>query len=81
MMDVLRRFAPCSCMRIQPVGEDAVVNETFKISVKTTCCRRSKIININISPHDMEALRDVKEIIDRIENNAKAMSRKNSGSL
>ena len=81
MMDVFRRFAPCSCMRIQPVGEDAVVNETVKISIKTMCCRKTKIINIHISPNDMQALSDVKEIIDRLENNAKAMSRQNSGSL
>jgi hypothetical protein len=68
--DIFRRFAPCSCMRIQPVGDNAGVKETVKISISTTCCRKVKIINIHVSPDNIDTLRDVKEIIDRIENNA-----------
>ena len=79
--DIFRKFAPCACMRNQPVGEDAVVNETVKISIKTTCCRRTKIININISPNDMKALKDVQEIIHRLENNATASMMIKDGSL
>ena len=70
IMDLFRRFAPCSCVRIQPVDENAKVNETVKISIKTTCCRRTKIININITPDNIETLKDVKDIIYKIEMNA-----------
>lgn len=81
IMDIFKRFAPCACMRNQPVGEDAEVNETIQISVKTTCCRKTKIININITPNNIEGLQDIKEIITRVENNALKMKRISSGTL
>jgi hypothetical protein len=80
LMDIFKRFAPCSCMKSQTNEAGADVQETIKISVKTTCCRRTKIVNINVS-QDIDALKDIKEIIDRLENNARAISRKNSGNL
>jgi hypothetical protein len=80
LLDIFRKFAPCSCMRSQVNEEGANVRETVKISIKSTCCRKTKIININVS-NDPDSLRDVKEIIDRLEMKATVMSRQNSGSL
>jgi uncharacterized Rossmann fold enzyme len=67
-------------MRNQPVGDNGALKEDMKISIKTSCCRKTKIININISGDNVDALKDVKEIIDRIENNviASTLSRENS---
>jgi uncharacterized Rossmann fold enzyme len=79
-MDILKKLAPCACMRNQPVGDNGALKEDMKISIKTSCCRKTKIININISGDNVDALKDVKEIIDRIENNVRAstLSRENS---
>lgn len=77
-MDILRRFAPCSCMRIQPIGSNSQNNETLTISIKTSCCRKTKIINYKIDINNTEQLNDIKEIIDKIE--VKLKSRNNSTS-
>jgi hypothetical protein len=71
-MDFLRRFAPCGCIKNQSVGENTDVKENMTISIKTTCCRKTKIININVNHDDLETIKDVKEIIERIENNKRA---------
>ena len=47
-MDFLKRFAPCGCIKVQPVGNEATVNENVTVTIKTTCCRKQKIVNINI---------------------------------
>jgi len=67
-------------MRNQPVGDNGTLKEDMKISIKTSCCRKTKIITININGDNVDALKDVKEIIDRIENNVRAttLSRENS---
>jgi len=80
-MDFLRRFAPCGCIKNQSVGENADVKENMTISIKTTCCRRTKIININISHDDIETIKDVREIIERIENNKRASQMIKQGDL
>lgn len=80
LLDIFKRFAPCACMRAQTNEAGATTDETLKISVKTTCCRKTKIININVS-HDPDSLKEVKEIIDRLEMRARVMSRQNSGTL
>ena len=79
--ELFRRFAPCSCMRIQPIDENARVDETVKISIKTTCCRRTKIININITPDNIDTLKDVKDIIHKIEMNAQSTVLQNENKL
>lgn len=66
-MDILRRFAPCSCMRIQPIGNNSQNNETLTISIKSSCCRKTKIINYKIDINNSEQLNDIKEMIDIIE--------------
>ena len=80
LMDIFKKFAPCSCMRSQTNEAGADVKETVRISVQTSCCRTSKTININVS-HDPDSLKDVKEIIDRLEMKARVVSRQNSGTL
>jgi hypothetical protein len=67
-------------MRSQVNEENADVKENVSIHIKSSCCRRSKITNINIS-NDADALADVREIIERLKNNALSMSRRNSGTL
>jgi len=73
-MDIFRRFAPCSCMRIQPNAQN--INEELTISIKTSCCRKTKIINYKIDINNTDQLNDIKEIIEKIENKFK--SRNNS---
>lgn len=80
LLDIFKRFAPCACMKSQTNEEGANTEESLRISVKTTCCRKTKIININVS-HDPDSLKEVKDIIDRLEMKARVMSRQNSGSL
>lgn len=80
LMDIFKRFAPCACMKSQTNEAGANTDETLRISVKTTCCRKTKIININVT-HDPDSLREVRDIIDRLEMKARVMSRQNSGSL
>lgn len=80
LMDIFKRFAPCACMKSQTNEAGAITDENLNISIKTTCCRRTKIININVS-NDPESLKEVKEIIERLEMKARVMSRQNSGSL
>lgn len=80
LMDILKRLMCCACMKNQTNEEGANTDEKVNISIKTTCCRRTKIININVS-NDPESLRDVKEIIDRLEMKAIVLSRQNSGTL
>jgi hypothetical protein len=80
LMDIFQKFAPCACMKSQTNEAGANTDETVRISIKTTCCRRTKTININVS-HDPDSLKEVKEIIDRLEMKARVMSRQNSGSL
>ena len=80
LLDIFRKFAPCSCMRSQVNEEGAITDEKVNISIKTTCCRRTKIININVS-NDPESLKDVKEIIERLQMKAVVLSRQNSGTL
>jgi hypothetical protein len=70
-MDFFKKIAPCACMRNQPIGENGAMKEDLKITIKTTCCRKTKIININVSHDNVDTLQDVKEIIERIENNVK----------
>jgi len=79
-MDFLKKLMPCSCMRNQPIGENGALKEDMNIKISTSCCRKTKIININISGDNVDTLKDVKEIIDRIENNVKqnTLSRENS---
>ena len=80
LLDIFTKFAPCSCMRSQVNEEGAITDEKVNISIKTTCCRRTKIININVS-NDPESLKDVKEIIERLQMKAVVLSRQNSGTL
>lgn len=80
LMDIFKKFAPCACMRSQTNEAGANTDENLKISIKTTCCRKTKIININVS-HDPDSLKEVKQIIERLEMKARVMSRQNSGSL
>jgi hypothetical protein len=80
-MDFFKKIAPCACMRNQPIGENGAMKEDLKITIKTTCCRKTKIININISHDNIDALKDVKEIIDRIENNVKSTILTNENKL
>lgn len=80
-MDFLKRFAPCGCIKVQPVGNDATVNENVTVTIKTTCCRKQKIVNINISPNDINTIKDLKEIIDRLENNAIAQDMRRKSEL
>lgn len=80
-MDILRRFAPCGCIKQQSVGENGEIKENMTISVKTTCCRRTKIININVNHDDLQTIKDVKEIIERIENNKRASLMIKNGEL
>lgn len=80
LLDIFKRFAPCACMKSQTNEAGANTEESLRISVKTTCCRKTKIININVS-HDPDSLKEVKDIIDRLEMRARVMSRQNSGSL
>lgn len=80
LMDIFKKFAPCACMKSQTNEAGANTEETVRISIKTQCCRKVKIININVS-NDPQSLKDVREIIDRLEMKARVMSRQNSGSL
>jgi hypothetical protein len=80
ILDILKRLMCCACIKNQTNEAGAITDEKVNISIKTTCCRRTKIININVS-NDPESLKDVKDIIDRLEMKARVMSRKNSGSL
>jgi hypothetical protein len=80
IMDILKRLMCCACMKNQTNEAGAITDEKVNISIKTTCCRRTKIININVS-NDPESLKEVKDIIDRLEMKARVMSRQNSGSL
>jgi len=80
-MDFFKKLAPCACMKNQPIGENGVLKEDLKITIKTTCCRKTKIININVSHENLDTLRDVKEIINRIENNVKSTILINEGKL
>jgi len=75
-MDFLRRFAPCSCMRINPNAQNT--NEELTISIKTSCCRKTKIINYKIDINNTDQLNDIKDIIEKIE--MKLKSRNNSTS-
>jgi hypothetical protein len=76
-MDWLRRFAPCSCMKIQN-NENANTNEKMTISIKTTCCRRTKIINYNIDIEHSDDLNDIKKIIEKMEEKALNKSKRES---
>jgi hypothetical protein len=80
LMDILKRLMCCACIKNQTNEAGANTDEKVNISIKTTCCRRTKIININVS-NDPDSLREVKDIIDRLEMKARVMSRQNSGSL
>lgn len=80
-MDFLRRFAPCGCIKQQSVGENGEIKDNMTISIKTTCCRRTKIININVSHDDIETIKDIREIIERIENNKRASQMIKQGDL
>ena len=76
-MDILRRFAPCSCMKIQN-NENATTSEKMTVSIKTTCCRRTKIINYNIDIEHSEDLNDIKKIIEKMEEKALNKSKRDS---
>jgi hypothetical protein len=80
LLDIFQKLVCCACMRSQVNEENADVKESVSIHIKSSCCRHTKITNINIT-HDVDALVDVKEIIERLKNNALSMSRKNSGTL
>jgi len=81
VFDFLKRFAPCSCVRIQDNEEGSKVNETMTISIKNTCCKRVKSINIHITPDNIDAIKDIKEIMDRIEFKAIQKKRLSNGEL
>ena len=76
-MDILRRFAPCSCVK-QQNNQDATTNEKMTISIKTTCCRRTKIINYNIDIEHSDDLNDIKKIIEKMEEKALNKSKRES---
>jgi hypothetical protein len=80
LIDILKRLMCCACMKNQTNEEGANTDEKVNISIKTTCCRQTKIININVS-NDPDSLKDVKEIIQRLEMKASVLSRQSSGTL
>jgi hypothetical protein len=71
-MDFLRRFAPCGCIKQQSVGENGEIKDNMTISIKTTCCRRTKIINYNIDIEHSDDLNDIKKIIEKMEEKVKS---------
>jgi len=64
-------------MKIQN-NENAKTNEKMTISIKTTCCRRTKIINYNIDIEHSDDLNDIKKIIEKMEEKAINKSKRES---
>jgi hypothetical protein len=51
------------------IESGANVKENITISIKNTCCKRTKSINIHIDKDDTENINNIKEIMKKIENN------------
>jgi hypothetical protein len=64
-------------MKIQN-NENATTSEKMTVSIKTTCCRRTKIINYNIDIEHSEDLNDIKKIIEKMEEKALNKSKRDS---
>ena len=67
LTDFFKRLACCSCMQNNEAG--GIINEKITISIKNTCCKRTKSINIHIDKNNIESIEVIKEIMDRIEHN------------